>query len=97
KKNVPNPQLNRTRATAPVSSTLSGNCLVAELARLIEEETMANGTDAVRQRYPMRGLLDRVISFLLERGIDPEHPTYQDFFPFDQLHGRGIEATREHI
>src|SRR4029453_15809815 len=53
--------------------------------------------DAVRQRYAMRGILDRVIAFLLERGIDPEHPTYQDFFPFDQLHGRGIEATREHI
>ena len=58
---------------------------------------MTNGTDAVRQRYAMKGILDRVIAFLRERSIDPEHPTYQDFFPFDQLHGRGIEATREHI
>jgi SAM-dependent methyltransferase len=45
----------------------------------------------------MSGILDRVNAFLRERGIDPERPTYQDFFPFDQLHGRGIEATREHI
>jgi SAM-dependent methyltransferase len=58
---------------------------------------MTNGTDAVRQRYAISGILDRVNAFLLERGIDPERPTYEDFFPFDQLHGRGIEATREHI
>jgi SAM-dependent methyltransferase len=58
---------------------------------------MTEGTDAVRERYAISGILDRVIAFLLERGIDPERPTYQDFFPFDQLHGRGIEATREHI
>jgi len=58
---------------------------------------MTNETDAVRKRYAMSGILDRVIVFLQERGIDPERPTYQDFFPFDQLHGRGIEATREHI
>jgi SAM-dependent methyltransferase len=58
---------------------------------------MTNSSDAVRQRYAMSGILDRVIAFLKERGIDPERPTYEDFFPFDQLHGRGIEATREHI
>ena len=58
---------------------------------------MTNDADAVRQRYAMNGILDRVIAFLRERGIDPERPTYQDFFPFDQLHGRGVEATREHI
>jgi SAM-dependent methyltransferase len=58
---------------------------------------MTDGGDAVRQRYAISGILDRVIAFLVERGIDPEHPTYQDFFPFDQLHSRGIDATREHI
>ena len=58
---------------------------------------MTNGTDAVRERYAMSGIMDRVIAFLLERGIDPERTTYQDFLPFDQLHGRGVEATREHI
>ena len=58
---------------------------------------MINDTGAVRERYAMSGILDRVIGFLHERGIDPERPSYQDFFPFDQLHGRGIEATREHL
>ena len=58
---------------------------------------MTNSTEAVRERYTMNGTIARVIAFLRERGIDPEHPTYQDFFPFDQLHGRGVEATREHI
>src|SRR5262245_4296368 len=58
---------------------------------------MKNDTDVVRERYGMSGAMDRVIAFLRERGIDPEHPKYQDFFPFDQLHGRGLEATREHI
>src|SRR5215831_20793615 len=58
---------------------------------------MTNVSDAVRQRYATSGILDRVMAFLLARGIDPERPSYQDFFPFDQLHGRGIEATREHI
>ncbi len=41
---------------------------------------MTNGTDAVRQRYAMGGILERVIAFLLERGIDPERPNYQGFF-----------------
>jgi len=58
---------------------------------------MTNVSDAVRQRYATSGILDRVIAFLLARGIDPERPSYQDFFPFDQLHGQGIEATREHL
>src|SRR5262249_48889588 len=58
---------------------------------------MTNVSDAVRQRYATSGILDRVIAFLLARGIDPEHPSYQDFFPFDQLHGHGIEATRDHL
>ena len=58
---------------------------------------MTNSSDTVRQRYAMSGILDRVATFLRERGVDPERPTCQDFFPFDQLHGRGIQATREHI
>ena len=58
---------------------------------------MTNVTDAVRERYAMSGTMARVVAFLRERGIDPERPAYQDFFPFDQLHGRGVEATREHI
>ena len=58
---------------------------------------MTDGADTIRQHYGVRGILDRVNAFLLARGIDPKHPSYQDFFPFDQLHSRGTEATREHI
>ena len=58
---------------------------------------MTESTEAVRERYAINGTMARVIAFLRERGVDPERPTYQDFFPFDQLHGRGVEATREHI
>lgn len=64
---------------------------------LHRRKNMANGADTIRQHYAMSGILDRVNAFLLARGIDPKHPSYQDFFPFDQLHGRGTEATREHI
>jgi SAM-dependent methyltransferase len=55
------------------------------------------GAETIRQHYATAGILDRVNAFLSARGIDPERPSYQDFFPFDQLHGRGTEATREHI
>lgn len=58
---------------------------------------MTAGSDAVRQRYAIGGILDRVTRFLRERGVDPQRPNYQDFLPFDQLHGRGIHATRDHI
>ena len=58
---------------------------------------MTNSSDPVRQRYAMSGILERVAAFLQECGVDPERPNYEDFFPFDQLHGRGIQATREHI
>jgi SAM-dependent methyltransferase len=29
-------------------------------------------------------------------GVDPERPSHRDLWPLDQLHSRGIEATREH-
>ncbi len=61
--------------------------------RMIQEgdhdKRHGRGTRALRHS----GILDRVIAFLLERGIDPERPTYQDFCPFDQLHGRGATNT----
>ena len=58
---------------------------------------MTNGFDAVRQHYGMSGILDRVNAFLLERGIDPERPSYEDFFPFDQLHGARYPKLRASI
>lgn len=57
---------------------------------------MTNPETSVRHHYGRTGLLDRIITALKETGIDPERLNYEDLFPFDQLHSRGIAATREH-
>jgi hypothetical protein len=41
---------------------------------------MTNSSDAVRQRYAMSGILDRVIAFLKERGIDRSAQPTRIFF-----------------
>lgn len=54
------------------------------------------GTDADISRYYTRGdLLERLHAALLGDGIDPDHPTIETLAPFDQFHGRGLEATEE--
>ena len=58
---------------------------------------MSSGADTLRRHYGTSGILGRVDAFLVARGINPERPSYQDFLPFDQLHSRGAEATREHM
>lgn len=42
---------------------------------------MTNGTEAVRERYAISGILDRVNAFLLERGIDRSDRPMRIFFP----------------
>ncbi len=58
---------------------------------------MTSRTDRVQSHYSHGGLLDRVFEFLERAGIDPEHLTHEDLFCCDQMHGRGIAATREHV
>jgi ubiquinone/menaquinone biosynthesis C-methylase UbiE len=58
---------------------------------------MAHLSDRVQSHYTHGGLLDRVIEFLKKAGVDPENMTHEDLFRCDQMHGRGIAATREHI
>ena len=54
------------------------------------------GTNSDIPRYYTRGdLLERLHAALLDDGIDPEHPTIETLAPFDQFHGRGLEATEE--
>ena len=54
------------------------------------------GTDSDVSRYYTRGdLLERLHAALLGDGIDPDHPTIETLAPFDQFHGRGLEATEE--
>lgn len=54
------------------------------------------GTDSDISRYYTRGdLLERLHAALLGDDIDPDHPTIETLAPFDQFHGRGLEATEE--
>ena len=53
--------------------------------------------EAVVQRYyGDRPIIQRIDDALRSAGIDPQRPSHRDLWPFDQLHSRGIVATREH-
>jgi len=53
--------------------------------------------EAVVQRYyGDRPVMQRIDDALRAAGVDPERPSHRDLWPFDQLHSRGIVATREH-
>jgi len=53
--------------------------------------------EAIVQRYyGDRRVLQRIEDALRAAGVDPEKPSHRDLWPFDQLHSRGIAATREH-
>src|SRR5947209_16336031 len=45
--------------------------------------------------YSPGNLLARLNAALIDDGIDPEHPTMEALAPYDQFHGRGLEATLE--
>src|ERR1700746_1698022 len=40
--------------------------------------------------------MQRIDDALRAAGGDPGRPSHRDLWPFDQLHSRGIVATREH-
>ena len=53
--------------------------------------------EAVVQRYyGDRPVIQRIDDALRAAGVDPESPSHRDLWPFDQLHSRGLVATREH-
>lgn len=53
--------------------------------------------EAVVQRYyGERPVMQRIEDALRAAGVDPERPSHRDLWPYDQLHSRGIVATREH-
>ncbi|WP_425404213.1 class I SAM-dependent methyltransferase [Hwanghaeella sp.] len=55
---------------------------------------MTNETH-ITGHYADGGLFDRLRSLLIEDGADPDNPSIDDLAPYDQFHGRAIEATRE--
>jgi SAM-dependent methyltransferase len=57
---------------------------------------MTDVTGSIQDLYSQGDMLERVVAFLKSKGLDGEQPTYEDLHVCDQMHARGIEATREH-
>ncbi len=55
---------------------------------------MAAKTD-ITSHYSSGDLLARLNAALKEDGADPAKPTMEALAPYDQFHGRGLEATKE--
>ena len=51
--------------------------------------------DEVAAHYSRGDLLSRLAAALKADGVDPDRPTIETLAPYDQFHGRGIEATDE--
>ena len=49
----------------------------------------------VSTHYSRGDLLARLNAALREDGVDPDHPSAEALVPYDQFHGRGLEATVE--
>jgi ubiquinone/menaquinone biosynthesis C-methylase UbiE len=49
----------------------------------------------VLTHYNQGNLLSRLNAALMEDGFDPDHPSMEALAPYDQFHGRGLEATLE--
>jgi len=50
----------------------------------------------VQRYYGDRPVIARIDDTLRAAGVDPERASHRDLWPFDQLHSRGIVATRQH-
>jgi ubiquinone/menaquinone biosynthesis C-methylase UbiE len=57
---------------------------------------MSQVEQAVQAYYGGRPLLQRIDAALRAAGKDPDRINHRDLWPYDQLHGRGVAATREH-
>ena len=49
----------------------------------------------VSKHYQHGGLFERLLVALADDGVDPDQSTIEDLAPYDQFHGRGMEATLE--
>ena len=57
---------------------------------------MADGREAeITGHYTDGALYERLCALLAADGVDPNHPTLADLAPYDQFHGRALEATQE--
>jgi SAM-dependent methyltransferase len=49
----------------------------------------------IERHYSRGDLLDHLARALVDDGVDPSRPSIDALAPYDQFHGRGMEATRE--
>jgi ubiquinone/menaquinone biosynthesis C-methylase UbiE len=54
-----------------------------------------NTDDHVARHYTRGDLRDRLYAALAADGVDPRNPSIEALAPYDQFHGRGLEATVE--
>jgi len=54
-----------------------------------------NAQQEISTHYGRVDLLSRLNAALMEDGVDPAHPSIEALAPYDQFHGRGLEATIE--
>jgi ubiquinone/menaquinone biosynthesis C-methylase UbiE len=65
---------------------------------LIDSESEANPMHTegeITAHYSRGDLLSRLNAALLDDGVDPDRPSIEVLAPYDQFHGRGLEATLE--
>jgi ubiquinone/menaquinone biosynthesis C-methylase UbiE len=58
---------------------------------------MGQQRDEVREHYASPDMIQRVLEAIVEAGHSPDRLTADMLYRFDQLHGREIVATREHV
>ncbi len=56
---------------------------------------MTDSRDITRHYVHAGDLRSRLREALMDDGADPDHPTLEALAPYDQFHGRGLEATLE--
>jgi ubiquinone/menaquinone biosynthesis C-methylase UbiE len=56
---------------------------------------MSDTQSKIVEHYATSGLLARLEAALRADGADPAHPTIEALAPYDQFHGRGLEATED--
>ena len=56
---------------------------------------MSDPTSSIVEHYSTDGLLARLEAALRGDGADPAHLTIEALAPYDQFHGRGLEATED--
>ena len=67
----------------------------ANPVRLAHSGARMTSAHDIVTHYGRGGLLARLKDALAADGADPDRPTMEALAPYDQFHGRGIEATRE--